>query len=57
MLPEVDFKGLSWHQHKHIIAFISGRNQVIVRDYEDSGLYLCTFVYWILATQDLPVFW
>ncbi|KAG8645620.1 aladin isoform X1 [Manihot esculenta] len=36
MLPEVDFKGLSWHQHKHIIAFISGRNQVIVRDYEDS---------------------
>lgn len=37
LLPEVDLQGLSWHQHKHIIAFISGSNQVLVRDYEDSG--------------------
>ncbi|XP_012083887.1 aladin isoform X2 [Jatropha curcas] len=36
LLPEVDFKGVSWHQHKHIIAFIAGPNQVIIRDYEDS---------------------
>lgn len=36
LLPEVDLQGVSWHQHKHIIAFISGSNQVIVRDYEDS---------------------
>ncbi|CAK7339887.1 unnamed protein product [Dovyalis caffra] len=37
LLPEIDLQGVSWHQHKHIIAFISGPNQVIVRDYEDSG--------------------
>ncbi|XP_060958325.1 aladin-like [Cannabis sativa] len=36
LLPKVDLQGVSWHQHKHIIAFISGSNQVIVRDYEDS---------------------
>ncbi|WCJ28691.1 Transducin/WD40 repeat-like superfamily protein [Euphorbia peplus] len=36
LLPEVDFKGVSWHRHKHIIAFISGPNQVTIRDYEDS---------------------
>lgn len=36
LLPEVDLQGVSWHQHKHIIAFISGFNQVLVRDYEDS---------------------
>lgn len=36
LLPEVDLHGVSWHQHKHIIAFISGPNQVVVRDYEDS---------------------
>ncbi|PON80671.1 WD repeat containing protein [Parasponia andersonii] len=36
LLPEVNLQGVSWHQHKHIIAFISGSNQVLVRDYEDS---------------------
>lgn len=36
LLPEVNLQGVSWHQHKHIVAFISGSNQVIVRDYEDS---------------------
>lgn len=36
LLPEIDLQGVSWHQHRHIIAFISGPNQVIVRDYEDS---------------------
>lgn len=35
-LPEVNLQGVSWHRHKHILAFISGPNQVIVRDYEDS---------------------
>lgn len=39
LLPEVDLQGVSWHQHKHIIAFLSGSNQVIVRDYEDSGKF------------------
>ncbi|KAG5252639.1 aladin-related family protein [Salix suchowensis] len=37
LLPEIDLQGVSWHQHRHIIAFIAGPNQVIVRDYEDSG--------------------
>ncbi|KAB1223182.1 Aladin [Morella rubra] len=36
LLPEVDLHGVSWHQDKHILAFISASNQVIVRDYEDS---------------------
>jgi len=29
---------LSWHQHKHIVAFISRPSLVMVRDYEDLGL-------------------
>lgn len=36
LLPEVDLQAVSWHQHKHILAFISEPNQVIVRDFEDS---------------------
>ncbi|KAJ4848108.1 hypothetical protein Tsubulata_023530 [Turnera subulata] len=36
LLPDVDLQGVSWHPHKHIIAFISGSNQVTIRDYEDS---------------------
>ncbi|KAK7290738.1 hypothetical protein RIF29_05372 [Crotalaria pallida] len=36
LLPEVDLQGVSWHRDKHIVAFISGLTQVIVRDYEDS---------------------
>ncbi|KAL1075508.1 hypothetical protein V6Z11_D11G368000 [Gossypium hirsutum] len=37
LLPEVTLQGVSWHQHKHILAFISGSNQVTVRDYDDSA--------------------
>ncbi|CAI0439931.1 unnamed protein product [Linum tenue] len=37
LLPEVGLHGVSWHQHKHIIAFVSGQNQVTVCDYEDKG--------------------
>ncbi|KAH9295115.1 hypothetical protein KI387_038703, partial [Taxus chinensis] len=29
-------QGVSWHKHKHILAFISGPNQVTVHDFEDS---------------------
>ncbi|KAK1294076.1 hypothetical protein QJS10_CPA16g01223 [Acorus calamus] len=36
LLAELDIQGLSWHQHKHILAFISGPNQISIRDYEDS---------------------
>ncbi|KAH9612001.1 hypothetical protein KSS87_000033 [Heliosperma pusillum] len=36
LLPKVNLQGVSWHQHKHIMAFISGSNQVTIRDYEDS---------------------
>ncbi|MBA0742778.1 hypothetical protein Gogos_015799, partial [Gossypium gossypioides] len=41
LLPEVALQGVSWHQHKHILAFISGSNLVTVRDYEDSGKEPC----------------
>ncbi|XP_048495984.1 aladin [Beta vulgaris subsp. vulgaris] len=36
LLPEVNLQGVSWHQHKHILAFISGPNQVTIRDYDDA---------------------
>ncbi|XP_074353966.1 aladin [Apium graveolens] len=36
LLPEIDFHGISWHQHKRIIAFTSGPDQVTVCDYDDS---------------------
>ncbi|KAK4766457.1 hypothetical protein SAY87_008099 [Trapa incisa] len=36
LLSEIDLHGVSWHRHKHLIAFISGPNQVLVRDFEDS---------------------
>ncbi|XP_052175856.1 aladin [Diospyros lotus] len=43
LLPEVDLHGVSWHQHKHILAFIAGPNRVVIRDYEDSdGKDPCT---------------
>ncbi|XP_059668260.1 aladin [Cornus florida] len=35
-VSDIDLDGISWHQHKHILAFISGPNHVTVRDYEDS---------------------
>ncbi|KAL2895722.1 Aladin [Bienertia sinuspersici] len=36
LLPEVNLQGVSWHQHKHILAFISGPNHVTIRDYDDT---------------------
>ncbi|XP_071912052.1 aladin isoform X3 [Coffea arabica] len=36
LLQDVDLYGLSWHQHKNILAFVSGPNHVTIRDYEDS---------------------
>ncbi|XP_018489100.2 aladin [Raphanus sativus] len=35
LLSEIDLQGVSWHQGKHIIAFVSGANQVSIRDYDD----------------------
>ncbi|KAK9124946.1 hypothetical protein Scep_013792 [Stephania cephalantha] len=35
-LAQIDLQGVSWHPHKHILAFIAGPNQVFIRDYEDS---------------------
>ncbi|CAN8279677.1 unnamed protein product [Cochlearia groenlandica] len=35
LLSEIDFQGVSWHEGKNIIAFISGASQVTIRDYED----------------------
>lgn len=36
LLMGVSLQSVSWNQHKHTIAFVSGPNQVMVRDYEDS---------------------
>nr|GEV44487.1 hypothetical protein [Tanacetum cinerariifolium] len=35
-LSHVDLRGLSWHPKKDILAFVSSRNQVTIRDYGDS---------------------
>ncbi|XP_072996472.1 aladin isoform X2 [Typha latifolia] len=35
-LTEVSTQGVTWHQHKHCLAFISEPSQVTIRDYEDS---------------------
>ena len=50
-MSEIDLQGLSWHQGKHIIAFISGANQVSIRDYEDKGLFFFNSIYMFM----LPV--
>ncbi|CAL5356748.1 unnamed protein product [Camellia sinensis] len=47
LLPEVDLHGVSWHRHKHILAFISGPNHVTIRDYEDSDS--SSFTIWDVA--------
>ncbi|KAL8232670.1 hypothetical protein R6Q57_002448 [Mikania cordata] len=36
-LTHVDLRCISWHQKKDILAFVSARNQVTIRDYGDSG--------------------
>ncbi|RLM99350.1 hypothetical protein C2845_PM06G14980 [Panicum miliaceum] len=36
LLQEFDIQKISWNPHKHCIAFVSGKNQVIVHDFEDS---------------------
>ncbi|KAL4557977.1 hypothetical protein LXL04_036173 [Taraxacum kok-saghyz] len=36
LLQHVDLKCVGWHQKKDILAFISARNQVTIRDYGDS---------------------
>ncbi|PKU84919.1 hypothetical protein MA16_Dca019556 [Dendrobium catenatum] len=34
---EVSSERVNWHPHKHIVACISGSNQVLIRDYDNSG--------------------
>ncbi|KAG2614698.1 aladin-like isoform X2 [Panicum virgatum] len=36
LLQEFDIQKISWNPHKHCLAFVSGKNQVIVHDFEDS---------------------
>ncbi|XP_078446855.1 transducin/WD40 repeat-like superfamily protein [Wolffia australiana] len=31
----IEGHGISWHPRKHVLAFISGNNQITVRDYDD----------------------
>lgn len=45
---EANVQKICWHPHKHILAFISGPNQVVIHDYENSGEESC-----ILANQSL----
>lgn len=45
VLREIGTQGVSWNQHKHCLAFISGPSQVTIRDYEDSGkLHMLCFL-------------
>ncbi|KAI3472370.1 hypothetical protein Pfo_029131 [Paulownia fortunei] len=36
LLQDVDLHSVSWHHHKHILAFISGQHHVTICDYNDS---------------------
>ncbi|GJN07085.1 hypothetical protein PR202_ga24878 [Eleusine coracana subsp. coracana] len=36
LLQEFDTQKVSWNPHKHCLAFVSGKNQVTVHDFEDS---------------------
>ncbi|TVU27117.1 hypothetical protein EJB05_29697 [Eragrostis curvula] len=36
LLEEFDTQKVSWNPHKHCLAFVSGKNQVTVHDFEDS---------------------
>jgi hypothetical protein len=37
LTKEFCFQGVSWHEHKHWLAFIAGPDQVFVHDFEDTG--------------------
>ncbi|TKW07652.1 hypothetical protein SEVIR_7G320800v4 [Setaria viridis] len=36
LLQKFDTQKISWNPHKHCLAFVSGKNQVTVHDFEDS---------------------
>nr|CAB3490819.1 unnamed protein product [Digitaria exilis] len=36
LLQEFDTQKVSWNPHKHCLAFVSGKNQVMIHDFEDS---------------------
>lgn len=36
LLEEFDMQKVSWNPYKHCLAFVSGKNQVTVQDFEDS---------------------
>lgn len=37
LLQEFDTQKVSWNPHKRCLAFVSGKNQVMIHDFEDSG--------------------
>ena len=43
-LSMIEGCGISWHPHKHILAFISGNNQVTINDYDDPGKHEIAFL-------------
>lgn len=44
LLQDIDLHGVSWHQHKQVLAFISGAHNVTICDYDDSGNYHSQFL-------------
>ncbi|KAJ3678232.1 hypothetical protein LUZ60_002035 [Juncus effusus] len=45
LIGKIGTQKVSWYQHKHCLAFISGPNQVTIRDFEDSdGKDLCVLM-------------
>lgn len=43
-LSMIEGCGICWHPHKHILAFISGNNQVTIHDYDDPGKHEIAFL-------------
>jgi hypothetical protein len=48
MQKTYSFQGISWHKHRHWVAFVGGQDQVLVHDFEDAGRIL------ILDYEPLP---
>jgi hypothetical protein len=45
LLEEFDTQKVSWNPHKHCLAFVSGKDQVTVHEFEDSGeIYLLSYI-------------
>jgi hypothetical protein len=48
LLEDFDTQKVSWNPHKHCLAFVSGKDQVTVHDFEDPGE-----IYLLLISMDI----